>query len=235
MAGFHFSCLSVALFWFVSSSTLIASCDAALYQNYASLCNGNPTISRKNEKSLQWLFKNVGETQVNSRNTPQHEAACWMFRAKKSFSKQRFAMATIYYATRGAKWDINTDWMTQKHECSWYGVQCNMWKSVVNLDLGYIKVDGLVPREIGLLTELRDLDLHGNDLQGVIPHKLMAGLKKLECLRLHMNGMFGAIHKEITHMKSLKELYLFGNYIAGTIPKELASLKKLGKHPIKSN
>jgi hypothetical protein len=80
--------------------------------------------------------------------------------------------------------------------------------------------------------ELRDLDLHANGLQEVIPHKLMAGLKNLECLRLHMNGMFSAIHKEITHMKSLKELYLFGNYIAGTIPKELASLKKLGKHQI---
>ena len=206
----------------------VASTEAALHQQYANMCDGRPKIKGKHEKALKWLFKNIGETQINSRSTPQHEAACWMFRENKGFTPQRFVLATIYYATKGAQWDINTDWMTNKHECSWYGVQCDMFKNIVNLDIGYIKVDGLVPREIGLLKELRDLDLHGNDLQGVIPHKLMAGLKKLEYLRLHMNGMFGAIHKEITHMKNLREIYLFGNYIAGTIPKELAQLKKLG-------
>jgi hypothetical protein len=67
-------------------------------------------------------------------------------------------------------------------------------------------------------------------LQGVIPHKLMLGLKKLEYLRLHMNGFFGAIHKEIINMSNLKEISIFGNYMGGTIPKELASLKKLGKY-----
>ena len=86
---------------------------------------------------------------------------------------------------------------------------------------------GLIPREIGLLKDLTDLDLHGNDLQGVIPHKIMVGLKGLEYLRLQMNGLFGAIHKEIINMKKLKELYLFGNYLAGTIPKELTQLKKI--------
>jgi hypothetical protein len=187
-----------------------------------------PLVSRKHDKALQWLFKNVGETNVVSAKAPQHEAACWMFRSGKGFSPQRYVLAVIYYATKGAQWDVNTDWMTSKHECSWYGVECNAFKTIINLDLGYIKVDGLVPREIGLLTELQDLDLHGNDLQGVIPHKLLTGLKKLEYLRLQMNGMFGAIHKEITTMKNLKHLFLYGNYLAGTIPKDLAKLKKLG-------
>lgn len=203
--------------------------DAALvYQRYSNMCNGMPAISRKHDKTLQWLFKNIGESNVATSNTPQNEAACWMFRNGKGFTPQRFVMAVIYYATKGARWDVNTDWMTSKHECTWYGVECNAFKKVINLDLGYIKVDGLVPREIGLLSELKDLDLHGNDLQGVIPHKLLTGLKKLEYLRLQMNGMFGAIHKEITNMKNLKHLFLYGNYIAGTIPKDLTKLKKLG-------
>jgi len=209
---------------------LLKPCEAAvLHQKYANMCNGMPVVSRKHDKTLQWLFKNVGETNVVTANTPQHEAACWMFRSGKGFSPQRYVMAVVYYATKGAKWDFNSDWMTSKHECSWYGVECNVFKKVITLDLGYIKVDGLVPREIGLLSELSDLDLHGNDLQGVIPHKLLTGLKKLEYLRLQMNGMFGAIHKEITNMKNLRHLFLYGNYMAGTIPKELAQLKKLGK------
>ena len=226
-----FSSIAVAFLWLVAASRQILSCEAStLHQKYANMCSGNPKITRKHEKTLKWLFKNIGENQIGTRNTPQNEAACWVFRDNKGFSVQRFVMATIYYATAGAAWDINTDWITRKHECSWYGVQCSMSRKVVNLDLGYIQVDGLVPREIGLLKDLRDLDLHGNDLQGVIPHKLMAGLKKLEFFRIHMNGMFGALHKEIMHMKALKELYAFGNYIAGSIPKELATLKNLGTY-----
>mmetsp|Transcript_35093 Transcript_35093/g.99862 ORF Transcript_35093/g.99862 Transcript_35093/m.99862 type:complete len:313 (-) Transcript_35093:55-993(-) len=218
---------SIAVILTLVSAVLNVSDAAPVYQKYTNMCNGMPTIARKHDKTLQWLFKNIGEANIVSSNSPQHEAACWMFRSNKKFTSQRFAMAVIYYATKGAKWDENTDWMTSKHECSWYGVECNTFRKVVNLDLGYIKVDGLVPREIGLLTELRDLDLHGNDLQGVIPHKLLTGLKKLEYLRFQMNGMFGAIHKEFTNMKNLKQLFLYGNYIAGTIPKELAQLKKL--------
>jgi len=220
------------LFVALLSAFLKQSDAAVLHEKYVNMCNGMPAISRKHNKALQWLFKNVGETNVVTSNTPQHEAACWMFRSGKGFTPQRYVMAVIYYATKGAKWDFNMDWMTSKHECSWYGVECNTFNKVVTLDLGYIKVDGLVPREIGLLSHLQDLDLHGNDLQGVIPHKLLTGLKKLEYLRLQMNGMFGAIHKEITNMKNLKHLFLYGNYMAGTIPKELAQLKKLGKPSI---
>ena len=218
------------LFALLSWAILFAVSDAAtVYQKYTNMCNGVPTITRKHDKTLQWLFQNVGEVNIVSNCSPQHEAACWMLSSGKKFTPQRFVLAVVYYATKGAKWDVNTDWLTRKNECSWYGVECNTFGKVINLDLGYIKVDGLVPREIGLLSELQDLDLHGNDLQGVIPHKLMTGLKKLEYLRLQMNGMFGAIHKEIVYMKNLKQLFLYGNYIAGTIPKDLAKLKKLGK------
>jgi hypothetical protein len=198
-----------------------------LHVKHEKFCNGQPTITRRHEGGLRWLFDNIGEPNLLSSISPQHEAACWMFRQGKSFSAQRYVMAVVYYGTKGAKWDTNGGWMTSRHECSWDGVKCNTFSKVVDLDLGYIKVDGLIPREIGLLRQLNDLDLHGNDLQGVIPHKLMMGLKKLEYLRLQMNGLFGAIHREIKHMSNLRELYLYGNYIAGTIPKELAELKKL--------
>lgn len=181
------------------------SCSSALlYEKNRNLCAGQPIITRKHEKALQWLMKNIGESQIKSGKSPQHESACWMLRSKAKFTAQRFVMGVIYYATKGSNWDENSGWMTQKHECDWYGVKCNWSKRIIELDLGYIKVDGLVPREIGLLTGLKDLDLHGNDIQGVIPHKLMVGLKQIEYLRLHMNGIFGSIHKEISQMKNLK-------------------------------
>jgi hypothetical protein len=203
------------------------SCEALVYEKYTKLCKNAPTITRKHEKTLQWLLRNVGEGALVLPTSPQHEAACWTIRENK-FSPQRFVMATLYFATKGVNWDINTDWVTRKHECKWYGVKCNMFQTIVGLDLGFIKVDGLIPREIGLLPQLRELDLHGNDLQGVIPYKLMAGCTKMEYLRIQMNNIFGSLHKEIVNMVNLKELHLFGNYLGGTIPKELSQLKKLG-------
>jgi hypothetical protein len=153
-----------------------------------------------------------------------------MLREPKKFTAQRFAGGAFYYGTKGITWDVNTDWMTHKNECTWYGVHCNAFKTVTRLDLGFIKVDGIIPREVGLLTSLKEIDLHSNDLQGVIPHEVMMGMKKLEILRLQMNGFFGAIQQEITNMANLKEIYMFGNYMTGTIPKELASWKNLGEY-----
>ena len=203
-----------------------------LYERFSNLCNGNPKITKKHEKAIRWLIQNVGEGSLTLSSSPQHEAACWMIRENRggtSFSPQRYALAVLYFATKGMSWNENKNWVTHKHECTWYGVKCTfLSKKVYELDLGFLEIDGLLPRELGLLSNLRDLDLHGNDLQGVIPHKILAGLKQLQYLRLHMNGMFGSIHKEITNMKYLKELHLFGNYMGGTIPKQLSELKKLG-------
>jgi hypothetical protein len=119
-------------------------------------------------------------------------------------------------------------WMSEKQsECNWHGVECNWRSQITDLDLGFLKLDGLLPRELALLTELKDLDLHGNDLQGVLPHKMLVGLEKLETLRLYMNGFFGSLHREIAGLKSLKELVIFGNYLSSPIPTELGELRQL--------
>lgn len=145
---------------------------------------------------------------------------------------QRYALAVLYYATQGdEKWEIKTDWMSGKHECSWYGVVCGDTPldrhTVVGLDLGFNQLNGLLPRELALLQNIIEVDFHGNDLQGIIPHGIMFAWKKCKILRLHMNGFFGELHSEIGHMVSLEELHLFGNYLGGKLPKELAKLQKL--------
>jgi hypothetical protein len=50
----------------------------------------------------------------------------------------------------------------------------------------------------------------------VLPHKMLASLPNLQYLRLHMNGFFGAIHREIQGLKSLKHLVGFGNYLGAS-------------------
>jgi hypothetical protein len=166
--------------------------------------------------------------------------------------RQRYALAVFHYATKGPTlWypdvgspnatksaieqDGSKPWLSKSHECSWYGVECTVYipftfRTVVGLDITFFGVAGILPRELALLSNLKELDLHGNDLQGVIPHMAVVNWRKLESLRLHMNGLFGNLHKEMGEMKNMKELILFGNYFGGTIPKELAHLKKLGAY-----
>ncbi|CAB9505416.1 BRASSINOSTEROID INSENSITIVE 1-associated receptor kinase 1 [Seminavis robusta] len=164
--------------------------------------------------------------------------------------RQRYALAVFYYATEGPKhWypdvgnpnattsaykaDGSHPWLSKFHECTWYGVKCSgtiipfTFRPVVGLDISFFGVAGILPRELALLSNMKEIDLHGNDLQGVLPHMAVVNWKKLEYMRLHMNGLFGNLHKEMKEMKNLKQLILFGNYFAGTIPKELSQLKKL--------
>ena len=64
---------------------------------------------------------------------------------------------------------------------------------MTGLDITFFGVGGILPRELALLNNLKELDLHGNDLQGVLPHMAVVNWKQMESLRLHMNGFFGEL------------------------------------------
>lgn len=88
----------------------------------------------------------------------------------------------------------------------------------------------IIPAELGYLSELQELDLNGNELQGVVPQLIFVNLKKLQKLNLHMNDLFGQIPTEIGMLKNLKELTLFGNFFFGKVPTQLGNLKKLREY-----
>ena len=212
---------------------------SSLSNRLLSMCSStNPIRTKKEKVILAWILDATGEGSLLLDSSPQHYAACWILykdrMAKKRNSKpkvlQRYALATLHYATTRQNttawdWHMANDvpsaeskkgyWMSvNRHECSWYGVTCHRRNKLVHqLSLGFLALDGLLPRELSLLTSLQELDVHGCDLQGVLPHKLLANLGKLQYLRLHMNGFFGALHREIQGLTSLKELVAFGNYI----------------------
>lgn len=195
-----------------------------------------PIHKRSDKKALQWIVSGAGEGALLLPTSPQHLAACWILyrdrngsaKSKRSRLLQRFSLATLHFSSTRSNttdwdWKMANDvpgatakkgyWMTPRHECTWYGVECDIWKQVTGIQLGFMALDGLLPRELGLLTNLRELDVHACDLQGVIPHKMVAALHQLTSLQLHMNGFFGAIHREFSGLSSLKELVMFGNYM----------------------
>lgn len=207
-------------------------------KNYVSICPGHTVQGKAGHHTLQFLLQTTGATTLKNKESAQHKAACWILtkdrkRAKgKTRLPQRYALAVLYYMTQGdTMWNEKTGWLSpQKSECSWMGIHCNVWGTITGIDLGFNNLTGLFPRELKLLTKLKDVDLHGNEIQGVLPNSVLEAWKGVVYLRLHMNGLFGQLPREIGDMTSLRELHLFGNYFQGSIPTELAKLHKLGKH-----
>eukprot|EP00550_Attheya_septentrionalis_P001957 CAMPEP_0198289652 /NCGR_PEP_ID=MMETSP1449-20131203/7765_1 /TAXON_ID=420275 /ORGANISM="Attheya septentrionalis, Strain CCMP2084" /LENGTH=311 /DNA_ID=CAMNT_0043988015 /DNA_START=135 /DNA_END=1070 /DNA_ORIENTATION=- len=213
---------------------------------YANLCaTSGKTVGRvlkqkgdgRKHAVLKQLLQLSGAASVKMSESAQHKATCWILfddPAHLTSGKrleQRYALAVFYFATthggQSHKWIKEDGWMTKQHECRWHGITCDMRNRVKEMRLSFNKVAGLMPRELSLLKDLVDLDLHGNDLQGVIPYNVLSGLKHLRSLKLHMNSFFGQIPSEMAELTSLRELHLYGNYFQGKIPTELSKLTNL--------
>ena len=94
-----------------------------------------------------------------------------------------------------------------------------------------VRLNGTIPPEIGELTELRVLNLGGNELKGSIPAEL-GNLSKLEILVLGdwwagHNELTGNIPPELGNLRNLRILNLSGNHLDGAMPPELGMLSNL--------
>ena len=134
--------------------------------------------------------------------------------------------ATLNWATDIAieEWDG----VSLKHGGAKYG-------AIVRLDLSNKGLNGFIPKELGDLSQPRDvlrfLDLSNNRLTGSIPKELNKH-DRLETLDLSHNQLTGSIPKELGSMGRvgwLQYLYLNDNSLSGSIPKELA-MSEQGQH-----
>jgi hypothetical protein len=85
---------------------------------------------------------------------------------------QRYALAVLYYATDGAYWNSNRGWMSNASECSWYtalnGDICGKSSRLLKLNLDSNRLDGSIPTELELLTDLEYMGLWDDTLSGTI-------------------------------------------------------------------
>lgn len=232
------------------AGVLLNRADAARKQpaidtrRYANICLHRVPI-KENDSRGHAILKTAIEvsslSSILSRESPQHKAMCWMLyddplklnpRSSRGRFLDRYGLVTFYLNTKGPGWVRSDHWLSKESECSWYGIKCNgsvpgLSSRVTSVDLSFNKVSGIIPAELGYLSELQELDLNGNELQGVVPQLIFVNLKKLQKLNLHMNDLFGQIPTEIGMLKNLKELTLFGNFFFGKVPTQLGNLKKL--------
>ncbi|KAL8141649.1 hypothetical protein V2J09_014681 [Rumex salicifolius] len=111
--------------------------------------------------------------------------------------------------------------------CQWSGVFCSVAKDhVVKLNISMSSLKGFLAPELGLLTYLEELILHGNNLIGTIP-KEIGMLKHLKVLDLGQNQLTGPIPSDIGNLTNVTKMNLESNGLTGAIPIELANLKNL--------
>ena len=162
----------------------------------------------------------------------------------------RAALAALYNATDGDRWNDNTNWLSSAPIGQWYGVMTDSDGRVTSLKLHENDLSGTLPPELGDLTELTCLSLWGNSLTGAIPAELgdLANLAQLDLLgnrldgsipsslgdlanltRLHLaeNDLSGTIPSSLGNLTNLESLYLFRNDLRGTIPTSLGNLTNL--------
>ena len=96
-----------------------------------------------------------------------------------------------------------------------------------------------IPAELGNLTNLRVLNLHSNDLSGEIPDLSTTMLEELYLTNNYDamvvgSGLTGPVPSWLNGMSNMRELWLWGNRLSGTIP-DLSGMSNLERLRLSSN
>lgn len=97
---------------------------------------------------------------------------------------------------------------------------------VEKIEIDGQRLGGVIPAQIGGLTELKSIFIPSSNLSGEIPPEL-GNLANLEMLHLIRNQLTGSIPPELGNLVNLKGLYLSENLLTGSVPPELSNLINL--------
>lgn len=169
--------------------------------------------------------------------SPQARALDWLLQDPKGQAgisedriKQRYALATLYFATDGdTMWNNNSRWLDYNvHECDWYTRDDFGNKKAISRGYpGYLDEFSWLPKDKcnreGLLEHLW---LDQNNLMGTIPEELYL-LTSLKTLSYGINHLHGAISTHIGKLTRLEALGAHGIKDGGRVPSELGLLTNL--------
>ena len=147
----------------------------------------------------------------------QSEEGLDYFKTASDDFQLAFLILTYIFVTMGGSfWKQNGGWLSADM-CAWFGLTCS-FDDVVQLNVPGNGLNGSsIPSSIGLLTSIRSLVLHDNDLAGTIPTEL-GNLQFLRTLNLGMLGLEGTIPEELASLQKLDDLDLSFNSLTGWFP-----------------
>lgn len=198
------------------------------------------------EISENWIIQNKDTRGLNkyelsftiSENTSEEEREGTIIIKDKNSDKQQVilikqgfkdilkeALIALYNATNGDNWINNDNWCSVKPVSEWYGINV-LSPTYITIDLGNNNLAGSLPKEIGQITYLRQLNLCGNQLSGEIPKEL-GNLQYLTNIHLDNNQLSGKIPDEIWRMQNLNWLSLSNNQFSEKISSVIKEAQKL--------
>jgi hypothetical protein len=149
--------------------------------------SSSPTSSVVNE-FLNGLPSYSLELISNDAISPQARALDWLqkdplYNEYEQYRLyQRYALAVLFYSTNGTLWSGNRGWLSDDNECTWY-----------QYDDAYGSQDDITCTEASRLSVV---SFFLNDLDGTIPTELEL-LTDLEYMRLNDDSLSGKIHSEL--------------------------------------
>ena len=152
-------------------------------------------------------------------------------------AQERAALIAVYNGLDGPNWKSRANWLgAPGTECTWDHVTCDSSSSTVTeLDVSWINARGVLPKQIGDLSNLEVLRANGSGITGALPAEI-GRLSKLRILNFDGfydnygdagNEISGPLPRELGQLTNLRELNLEANQFTGSIPTELASLPNL--------
>lgn len=202
---------------------------------------GPPEFNRTT--AIMDILPNFTLRSIQNISSPQHFAFQWLYdhplleTLDDPRKQQLYALATLYYCLNGDDWSLyyfeQDDFLSYSvHECDWDGLfnndslACNLQREISEIDFSYAEMNGTIPSEISMLSELNTLILSDNCISGPIPTQV-ANLSRLRTLDISNNRVTGFLPTEVAVMTSLLRLDLSNNHFVGPFPLVLTSITEL--------
>lgn len=159
-------------------------------------------------------------------DSPQSKAYAWLLEDLRLTNfdieqewrvLQRFALSTLYYATKGYNWTNSENWLSHEHhECTWYASEPIR-----------VPLPGTGPKYFGV-EHANPCHLSAEQLSALNPN---SGFETTEAtykqLWLHQNKLDGTLPEETWLLTSLKTMSFFNNKLEGTLAPWIGNLKDL--------
>lgn len=157
-------------------------------------------------KAFMWMAR-VDPSPIDVESTP------------RSMIIQKYIMVLIYISTNGKAWNEQNLYLTEASVCDWIGLTCNENGEIVSVVLEHNNLDGTIVSEIGQLPSLRKLHLGMNFLQGWLPSEIGL-LSNLDTLDVFDNpDITGPVPAQISiqTMPNIERINIVGTGIWGDV------------------
>ncbi len=161
----------------------------------------------------------------------------WFEGSLSDAEKDCEVLAKFYKSLGGDDWTINDGWDSINDNeasgaspfCDWHGITC-VGGRVTEIELSDNNLDGFIPREIGVLSELKILSLTNStmnsNLTGSIPPEIGL-LQNLEELTITNLSIGGRIPETVGILSNLEIIEIDNTEVTGSIPNSIGHLSSL--------